>query len=47
MLEIGVELAANDPIYEDIAINFAGHFLWIANAMNQAGPSMWDEADGF
>jgi hypothetical protein len=48
MLEIAVELAANDPTYEDIAINFAEHFLLIANAMNQAGPgSMWDEADGF
>ena len=48
MLEIAVELAANDPTYEDIAINFAEHFLLIANAMNQAGPGgMWDEADGF
>ncbi len=48
MLEIAVELAADDPTYEDIAINFAEHFLLIANAMNQAGPGgMWDEADGF
>jgi len=48
MLEIAVELAADDPTYEDIAINFAEHFLLIGNAMNQAGPGgMWDEADGF
>jgi len=48
MLEISVELAAQDPSYEDMAIKFAGHFLWIARAMNQTGPDgMWDEEDGF
>ena len=27
---------------------FADHLLWIARAMNQAGPEgMWDEEDGF
>lgn len=48
MLEIAVELAANDPMYEDMALKFADHFLWIARAMNQTGPDgMWDEEDGF
>jgi hypothetical protein len=48
MLEISVELAAHDPSFEDMAIKFAGHFLWIARAMNQTGPDgMWDEEDGF
>ncbi len=48
MLEIAVELAAYDPTYEDMAAKFAEHFLWIARAMNQAGPDgMWDEEDGF
>ncbi|WP_051979748.1 MGH1-like glycoside hydrolase domain-containing protein [Edaphobacter aggregans] len=48
MLEIAVELAAYDPFYEDMAIKFADHFLWIARAMNQAGTEgMWDEEDGF
>ena len=48
MLEIAVELAAHDPMYEDMAIKFADHFLWIARAMNQTGPEgMWDEEDGF
>jgi hypothetical protein len=48
MLEISVELAAHDPFYEDMATKFADHFLWIARAMNQAGPEgMWDEEDGF
>jgi hypothetical protein len=48
MLEIGVELAAHDATYEDLAQKFADHFLWIARAMNQTGPDgMWDEEDGF
>ena len=48
MLEIAIELAAHDPFYEDMAMKFAEHFLWIAHAMNQTGPEgMWDEEDGF
>jgi hypothetical protein len=48
MLEIAVELASHDSTYEDMAIKFAEHFLWIANAMNEVGPDgMWDEEDGF
>jgi len=48
MLEIGVELAARDPAYEDLATKFVEQFLWIARAMNATGQDgMWDEADGF
>jgi hypothetical protein len=48
MAEIAVELAAHDPMYEDMAIKFTNHFIWIARAMNQTGPEgMWDEEDGF
>jgi hypothetical protein len=48
MGEIAIELAANDPSYEDMATKFAEHFIWIARAMNQTGPEgMWDEEDGF
>ena len=48
MLEIAVELTAIDPSYEDMVTKFAEHLLWIAKAMNQAGPEgMWDEEDGF
>jgi Glycosyl hydrolase family 63 C-terminal domain len=48
MLEIAVELAANDAHFEDMAIKLSEHFLWIAHAMNQTGPDgMWDEQDGF
>jgi hypothetical protein len=48
MFEIAAELAAHDPFYEDMAMKFADHFLWIARAMNQTGlDGMWDEEDGF
>jgi hypothetical protein len=48
MLEIGVELAARDPAYEDMATKFSEQFLWIARAINNTGPDgMWDEDDGF
>jgi hypothetical protein len=48
MLEIGVEIAADDPTYEDLATKFVEHFLWIAKAINQVGhDGMWDEGDGF
>jgi hypothetical protein len=48
MLEIAVELTAHDPFYEDMAVKFAEHFIWIAGAMNQSGhEGMWDEDDGF
>ncbi len=48
MFEIAMELASNDRFYEDMAIKFAEHFIWIARAMNQTGPEgMWDEEDGF
>jgi hypothetical protein len=48
MLEIAVELTAHDPVYEDMAVKFAEHFIWIAGAMNQVGPEgMWDEEDSF
>ncbi|MBO0797388.1 MAG: glucosidase, partial [Blastocatellia bacterium] len=48
MLEIGVEIAAEDRNYEDLAAKFTEHFLWIANAMNRVGQDgMWDEEDGF
>ena len=33
MLEIAVELATTDPDYEDMALKFSEHFLWIASAM--------------
>jgi len=48
MAEIAIELAAFDPFYEDMAVKFSNHLLWIARAINQTGPDgMWDEEDGF
>ena len=49
MLDIAIELAQHDPVYEDFAIKFFEHFLWIAAAMDRVGDDdeMWDEEDGF
>jgi hypothetical protein len=48
MLEISVELAADDRSYADLALKFVDHFVWIARALNQVGENgMWDEEDGF
>ena len=49
MLEMGLELALHDPTYEELAIKFYEHFVWIASAMNRIGDgqAMWDETDGF
>jgi hypothetical protein len=45
MLEIAVELARQKPIYEELAIKFFDHFLWIAHALESSG--IWDEEEGF
>lgn len=50
MLEIALELAAEEPAYEDIALKFLEHFLFIASAMDRLGDrpdEMWDVEDGF
>src|SRR5499426_2883383 len=48
MLELAVEIAAEDPSYEGLAAKFVDHFLWIGKAMNKVGQDgMWDEEDGF
>jgi hypothetical protein len=48
MLEIAVELAAHQPAYDDLALNFAVQFVLIGRAINGIGPDgMWDEEDGF
>ncbi|HJR76283.1 MAG TPA: glucosidase [Nitrospiraceae bacterium] len=48
MAELAVELAAHDPMYDDMAAKFYEHFLWIAAGMNGSGSDgMWDEKDGF
>ncbi len=50
LLAIALELASEDPAYEDVASKFWEHFLYIANAINHLGSDgagMWDEEDGF
>jgi hypothetical protein len=50
MLEIALELALHDPVYESLAVKFADHTWLIAAAMGRLGghsDGMWDEEDGF
>ncbi len=50
MLAIAMELATEDPSYEDVASKFWEHFLYIAHAMNHLGDErsrLWNEEDGF
>lgn len=48
MLSIALELAAQNPVYEDVASKFFEHFIGIADAMNRiGGHGLWDENDGF
>jgi len=48
MMELALELAGHDRSYEDMVGKFAGHFAFIASAMNRPGKDgMWDEEDGF
>ncbi|MEK7714720.1 MAG: glucosidase, partial [candidate division NC10 bacterium] len=50
MLAIALELAKQDPAYEDVASKFFEHFVYIAHAMHNIGGegiNLWDEEDGF
>jgi len=50
MLTIAVELAQQNPVYEDIATKFFEHFVYIADAINGTGDGaigLWDDATGF
>jgi hypothetical protein len=50
LMQIALELARHDHVYEDIATKFFEHFLYIAKAMtNMAGQDigLWDEQDQF
>jgi hypothetical protein len=48
MLSMALELAREDPVYDDVASKFFEHFIAIADAMNTlGGTGLWDEEDGF
>ena len=48
MLKIALELAKDDPSYEDMASKYFEHFIAIADAINSLGGNgLWHEEDGF
>jgi hypothetical protein len=50
LLAIALELAAEEPCYEDVASKFWEHFIYIAHAMSHRGHDgvgLWNEEDGF
>jgi hypothetical protein len=50
MLAIALELSRQDPLYEEMALKFAEHFVFIAASMDRIGDNqdeLWDEEDGF
>ncbi|MGH9846616.1 MAG: MGH1-like glycoside hydrolase domain-containing protein, partial [Blastocatellia bacterium] len=50
MMIIALELAKENPAYEDVASKFLEHFVYISRAMNNLGGEgleLWDRRDGF
>ena len=50
MLKIAIELAEEEPEYEDIADKFLNDFIYLAAAINSTGTgglALWDDEDGF
>ncbi len=50
LFAMALELAREDPVYEDVASKFWEHFLYIAHAMSHRGHDgvgMWDDDEGF
>ena len=51
LMEIAIEIALEDPVYEDVASKFFEHFIHIAESLNLFDGyhevSLWDEEDGF
>ncbi|RKR83819.1 glycosyl hydrolase family 63 [Mucilaginibacter gracilis] len=50
MLHISAELAMFNPVYENMAIKFMEHFLYIAGSIANMGEDswgLWDDQDGF
>jgi hypothetical protein len=50
MLRISLDLSIHQPVYQDMAIKFFEHFLYIAGAMNgitDSNVSLWDDEENF
>jgi len=50
LLGISLELAKEDPVYEDLATKFFEHFVYIGAALNRGGDAkcgLWNETEGY
>jgi hypothetical protein len=50
MMTIALELALENPVYEELGSKFFEHFIYIVLAMDRIGVNedeLWDEVDGF
>jgi hypothetical protein len=50
LMQIALELARHNPVYQDVGTKFFEHFLYIAAALNDVGGSgieLWDPEDEF
>jgi len=48
LMDMALEIAREDPAYEDVASKFFEHFVHIAESLNSFGESgLWHEDDGF
>ncbi len=50
LLAISLELAREDPVYEDVATKFFEHFVYIGAAVNRVGDregGLWHDEEGF
>jgi hypothetical protein len=48
MFRMSLDLASNDPAWEDSAVKFFDHFVAIQKAINSIdGSGLWDEQEGF
>jgi hypothetical protein len=50
LLAIALELAKDNPVYEDVATKFFEHFVYIGEALNRLGggaDGLWDEDEGW
>ncbi|MEO5891837.1 MAG: glucosidase [Ferruginibacter sp.] len=50
MVKIALELSLENPVYENMAIKFSEHFLFIAGSITNMGEDsegLWDDDDGF
>ncbi len=50
LMRMALELARTNPVYQEIAGKFFGHFLYIVEAMTKGGDgafNLWDEEDEF